>query len=223
MNATITTPLPADIPDAYGTEATVDCRRCQHTGIWNPQPTALRSGVCFACQGSGIRTFKRYTEADKEQITRWFAWRTHTQESIDARGDELDADTRYVFDRIIKDHARWGLDLLETSEPRRVLALFASIQHGRLDDVIAALGEYWRRDNKQRNPGQVAAMLINGVRAHAQAHYEQGWEIVVEATTDEELLEHVGEATTIEQAIANVRRFVEIHNEHAAGIRATAF
>lgn len=215
-------PLPDTHPSGLGTKSTTKCRRCGGTGLW------VDRGICFKCNGAGTVIKVRHTPREKELIARWTAWRSYTQQAIDVRGGQIDEETEaatggHHWDRTARDHARWGLDLLEQHEPQRVMALFSSVAAGRLDAVIQALGEYWRRDNKTRNPDAVNDMLIKGVRSHALDHYSEGWDIIVEATTDEELLQDMGDVTTVAQAVANVRDIVEIHAERAAGIRALAF
>jgi hypothetical protein len=57
--------------------------------------------------------------------------------------------------------------------------------------------------------------LIQAVRDHAQAHYdEDGWDYVVEAWEDEELAEDIGDAATAEEAIARIGRIVSLQAEH---------
>lgn len=56
--------------------------------------------------------------------------------------------------------------------------------------------------------------LVAAVRDHALAHYEQGgWDYVVEAYTDADILEAIGGARTPAGAIRNVGRQVGIINE----------
>lgn len=71
-------------------------------------------------------------------------------------------------------------------------------------------------------PTVSAAMtaMLRAVREHAQAHYEQGWDIIVEATTDDELAELIGKARTNRGAIANVESFVDLKAEQQRGIDA---
>ena len=55
--------------------------------------------------------------------------------------------------------------------------------------------------------------LVQAVQAHAQAHYEEGWDIIVEAYEDTEIIEAIGDATTPEQAIARMAEIVEVRND----------
>jgi mannitol/fructose-specific phosphotransferase system IIA component (Ntr-type) len=52
--------------------------------------------------------------------------------------------------------------------------------------------------------------LIATVRAHAEANYDKGWDLIVEAYTDAEIIEQLGNATTPEQAIETISRIVEV-------------
>lgn len=66
--------------------------------------------------------------------------------------------------------------------------------------------------------------LLAAVRDHALANYENGgWDEVVEAWSDDEILEEMGDATTIKEAIANVAIAVKLHFDYAEDIRCTEF
>jgi len=53
--------------------------------------------------------------------------------------------------------------------------------------------------------------LINGVKAHAQANYnEGGWDHIVEAYEDSEIAELIDGATTVAGAIEKAWEIVEI-------------
>jgi len=64
------------------------------------------------------------------------------------------------------------------------------------------------------------AELITAVRTHAIAHYEDGWDIIVEATTDAELAKLIGVVRTAKAAIAKVAKFVALKAEQRAAIDA---
>lgn len=67
------------------------------------------------------------------------------------------------------------------------------------------------------------AALIRAVREHALANYnEGGWDYVVESYEDGDILEDIGDAATVEEAIARVAKMVGILDEHRKEIRATA-
>jgi hypothetical protein len=74
---------------------------------------------------------------------------------------------------------------------------------------------------------QYKADLIRGIRNHAQANYDQGWDIIVEARTDAELVAELGEdfgtAMTLDQAIAKIAFGVEVLFDRYKDIAATAF
>lgn len=52
--------------------------------------------------------------------------------------------------------------------------------------------------------------LVAAVRAHAIANYNAGWDTIVEAYTDAEIIESLGDATTPEQAIERIGQIVEV-------------
>ena len=60
--------------------------------------------------------------------------------------------------------------------------------------------------------------LVSAVIAHATKHYEDGdgWDFIVEAYSDEEIAELIGDAVTVEQAIANVTPTVNDLGEREA-------
>ena len=55
--------------------------------------------------------------------------------------------------------------------------------------------------------------LIKEVRAHAEANYEKGWDIVVEAYTDGEIAEAIAGAKTKLGAIRKLAPVVRYHYE----------
>lgn len=66
--------------------------------------------------------------------------------------------------------------------------------------------------------------LIAAVREHAQKHYEEGgWDYVVECYEDADILEEIGDARTPAQAIANVKRIVNLRDERRREVESTAF
>jgi mannitol/fructose-specific phosphotransferase system IIA component (Ntr-type) len=52
--------------------------------------------------------------------------------------------------------------------------------------------------------------LVAAVRAHAEDNYDKGWDVIVEAYTDAEIIEQLGNATTPEQAIETIGQIVEV-------------
>jgi hypothetical protein len=81
------------------------------------------------------------------------------------------------------------------------------------------------------------AKMVQAVREYAVEHYtENGWDYVVEAFTDEEILEKLMQAhyinnrqkpeplpTTPKQAIKHMEWHARLLNEHRADIEATKF
>lgn len=74
-------------------------------------------------------------------------------------------------------------------------------------------------------------VLVEAVKAHAMAHYNDGgWDVIVECYTDEEIVEifeidrRFGtEIATVEQAIASVTSPVEVWADRQADARNSAF
>ena len=66
--------------------------------------------------------------------------------------------------------------------------------------------------------------MIAAVRAHAEAHYEEGgWDILVECMDNDEIFSDIGNAQTIEEAITNVGKVLGICDDHRKDVQATAF
>lgn len=54
--------------------------------------------------------------------------------------------------------------------------------------------------------------MVEFVKAHAVEHYEDGWDVVVECWTDEQIGEQIAGATTKEQALAAFAPLVNVRN-----------
>jgi hypothetical protein len=67
------------------------------------------------------------------------------------------------------------------------------------------------------------AEIVAAVREHAVANYEAGWDVVVEAYTDEEISQAVGRCSSAAAAIAKLGRIVGAHKSYGDEIRSTAF
>jgi hypothetical protein len=66
--------------------------------------------------------------------------------------------------------------------------------------------------------------IIAAVRVHAKAHYnEGGWDYVVEAYDDSEILEEIGDAKTAEEAIRNIGKILKLRDDYRKDIEASAF
>jgi hypothetical protein len=65
--------------------------------------------------------------------------------------------------------------------------------------------------------------LIAAVREYALAHYEEGWDIVVEAWSDADISRELETATTTKGAIARIRPLVEIYYDRRRDIEGTIF
>lgn len=66
--------------------------------------------------------------------------------------------------------------------------------------------------------------MIAAVKAHANANYEKGgWDILVECWEDNEILEEIGECTTVAGAIAKCAKTLHIVDEHRREIQSEVF
>ena len=67
--------------------------------------------------------------------------------------------------------------------------------------------------------------LVKAVRDYAMAHYDagKGWDYVVEAWGDSDILKEVAGCTTEAQAIKAVGKVVRSVADYAAEVRATEF
>lgn len=147
---TTTTDTPTSIT-GLGTKVRQECRRCDGTGLW------FGIGICFNCQGAGTVTSTRYTPDEKVQIARYTARRTAALTAIRAHGAEMDKVFRYRHQAIHEDHAVWGMEYLESRENHRMDALFTSVENGRVDAVVRALGEYFRAIAEAKGTGTGSA------------------------------------------------------------------
>lgn len=51
--------------------------------------------------------------------------------------------------------------------------------------------------------------LLEQVKAHAEANYENGWDTIVECFSDKDILDLVGSAYTLNTWIARLQKFVD--------------
>ena len=66
--------------------------------------------------------------------------------------------------------------------------------------------------------------FVTEIKAHALANYNRdGWDIVVECYSDEELRELTVSCKTAEQAIAKVGDMVKVQDDYRKDIQAEAF
>lgn len=66
--------------------------------------------------------------------------------------------------------------------------------------------------------------LVEAVKAHAIAHYEDGgWDVIVEAWDDDQIREQIGYATTTKGAIAKFASAVDVYSDRQADARNSAF
>lgn len=55
--------------------------------------------------------------------------------------------------------------------------------------------------------------LVQAIKAHAAAHYNEGWDTVVECFEDSDIAEQIGSASTLEEALTSFTLLIEIWNE----------
>ncbi len=65
--------------------------------------------------------------------------------------------------------------------------------------------------------------MVAAVKAHAIERYEKGWDIVVEAMTDEEIADRIKWCTTTKGAIKKLASDVRLHNERRQEVEAEIF
>lgn len=66
--------------------------------------------------------------------------------------------------------------------------------------------------------------LVAAVRAHAEAHYQDGgWDVIVECWEDSDIVEEIGRARTAKGAIAKVAGIVSVYADREADARNSAF
>jgi hypothetical protein len=68
-----------------------------------------------------------------------------------------------------------------------------------------------------------AEEMVKGVREHALANYEKGWDVVIECMTDADILEEIRGCRTVAGAIKKVKFGVDIHYGITKEIQATAW
>jgi hypothetical protein len=66
--------------------------------------------------------------------------------------------------------------------------------------------------------------LVEAVKAHALAHYNDGgWDVIVECFDDAQIRTEIGRARTVEGAIRKMRPLVAIWADQQADARNSAF
>lgn len=66
--------------------------------------------------------------------------------------------------------------------------------------------------------------LVEFVKAHALAHYEDGgWDVVFECFTDAEIADVIGDAKTEDKALIRIYRLVEVYADRQADAINSAF
>jgi HD superfamily phosphohydrolase YqeK len=68
----------------------------------------------------------------------------------------------------------------------------------------------------RRNAGTSDQELVKAVRVHAEAHITEGWDVVTEAMTDEEIVAAIGWSTTAKTAIVKLSKIVAVHADRRA-------
>lgn len=63
----------------------------------------------------------------------------------------------------------------------------------------------------------VKAELVEAVKAHALAHYNDGgWDVIVECWDDEQIAERIGQARTVKGALAKFATLVDVWSDRQA-------
>jgi hypothetical protein len=71
--------------------------------------------------------------------------------------------------------------------------------------------------NLTKETSMKKASLVEAVRAHANAHYaEGGWDVIVEAWDDSQILDCVKDCTTKAQAIQVIKQLVSVYADRQA-------
>lgn len=122
------------------TTYTVKCRRCSGTGVYG------NTGICFGCNGTGIKTCVRRTPQEKADQRALQLRTSHALEQIKSRTRERSGQKN---SRLETD-ARHGFTALRDNEPDRFRRMLNSLEAGRLDDVIDALARYHRTPKESR-------------------------------------------------------------------------
>lgn len=66
--------------------------------------------------------------------------------------------------------------------------------------------------------------LVNRIRQHALTHYEEdGWDILVECWSTNDILDCIGDAQTFEQAIIRISDTLSLIDGYRAEIQGEAF
>jgi hypothetical protein len=66
--------------------------------------------------------------------------------------------------------------------------------------------------------------FINHVRLYAMDHYNKGWDEVVEAWGDGDILEYYSGADgNVKKAFAKIKKTVQLRRQHTEEIRSTTF
>lgn len=66
--------------------------------------------------------------------------------------------------------------------------------------------------------------LIDAVTSYAEEHYNTGgWDVVVEAYTEEEIWEQIAHCKTVKEAIAVMRKIAKDHKSYGEDICSEAF
>ena len=66
--------------------------------------------------------------------------------------------------------------------------------------------------------------MIDSVKAYAEANYSRdGWDVIVEAYTDEEILRRINHCETTAKAISTMRKIAKAHKSYGDDIRSESF
>lgn len=128
------------------------CRRCSGTGTWGG--VGGRGGWCFRCQGAGSVTYTRYTAQEKAEFKARWDRRMAALETVKAFAARLDESLGLTSASREGNHGSlsvWGFNRLADSEPERFDKMLASLDEGRVYDVVRALAEYFKQQAQKES------------------------------------------------------------------------
>lgn len=111
------------------TTVTTKCKRCNGTGVW------MGRGECFGCNMAGVRTHIRYTATEKAE-------KDARQARVSAVRNAIWSWAEANLSKLDRWDAQDGYIALRDREPERFEKLLASVEAGRLEDVVRALVAY---------------------------------------------------------------------------------
>lgn len=95
---------------------------------------------------------------------------------------------------------------------------------GRMVAEVTTADATWLMTLHGDDPRRKPDALVEGVKAHALAHYEDGgWDVVVECWEDAQIAEHIEGADTVEEAVQRFEGVVSVWADQQADARNSVF